>query len=209
MDLDGEGQRDRGAVGLVGRVAPIAVVFGLEDLPGEVDARAPTQAHGIGHRRDVEEGLVRRKGIRERAHLHAAVCVGDLTGTSCEAVHGMQHADPEAIAQEGCARLTADRVAQRAVCQPLDVDRRREGLGVEASQCGDVDGEGVTPVVDLLAHYSPGPGGPVAILEDDVDPAEDLLVAEPHAADVPGVVVQAQWARDEWGGHAQPALPTR
>ena len=91
------------------------MVFGLEDLAGEVDARVPAWAHGVGHRRDVKEGLVRREGIREGAHLHAAVRMGDLAGTSREAMHGMQHADSEAIAQKGCARLTAERVAQRAI----------------------------------------------------------------------------------------------
>jgi hypothetical protein len=107
------------------------------------------------------------------------------------------------------ARLTAERVADSAVGATLDVDRHREGFGIEGPVRIEPDGEGVTPIVDHFTHDAPRARGPVAILEHDVHAAQDLLVTEADASQVAGVVLEAQWPRDEGDGHAQPALPTR
>ena len=62
-------------------------------------------------------------------------------------------------------------------------------------------------IVDDLIDDVPRARRPVAVLEDDVDAAQDLLVGEAYASDVARVVVDAERTGDERPG--QSALPTR
>jgi hypothetical protein len=182
------------------------MILGLEDLPGEVQSCVAAR-HGPRHGGDIHERLVRGDGVGEGGDGARAVGVGHRAHAAREACHRMEHADAEPIAQEGFAGGAVDPVGQGAVSRPRDGPRPREMLGVECPPSAQVDREGVTTIVDDLIDDVPRARRPVAVLEDDVDAAQDLLVGEAYASDVARVVVDAERTGDERPG--QSALPTR
>ena len=83
------------------------------------------------------------------------------------------------------------RIRDRAIGSTGDDGRPGEGFGVECASSVDGDGEVPDRVVehDVIGD-DPRPSRPIAVLEDDVDAAEDFNVAEADiaqlAADVDG-----------------------
>ncbi len=206
-DLDGEGERDRGAVGLERCVAPVAVVLGLEHLAGHLDARDESGTNLVGQRPDIDEGLVRRDLHRECGLLASAGGVVDDDRAAGQG-HRVQDAQPQTVAQERGVSHTCGGEVDRAVGGTGDHDRPREVLRVERAPSGVLDPERVDVLINVDRVEDPRSCSPVAILEGEVDPTDDLGVAEPDAPQVAVVEVGAQRTGAD-DGRAQSALPTR
>ena len=196
FDRDREGQAQRRAVGLERGVGPVALVLHLEGVAFHQDFGLHAGHHAVGERPDVEEGLMGGDALRKSAVGHAAIDVRHRAWGARQG-HRVQDAEADPVALEAGARFAVEGEDDRAVGGAGDAALPEEvdvGLAV-----GDVvaDREGVGPGFDLDVGKLGADGAPVVVTDGGVDPAHDLVLAEPDVAQVAVIVQRRERPRAE------------
>ncbi len=117
---------DWGAVRFVRGVGPVALVLHLEHVALEPYLGAHARCHLVSDTPYIEERLVRRYIAREVAMLDAAVGVLHLARQPGTFLYRVQHAEPDAVAQERGACLAIQRERDGTIRAPGDASLPRE-----------------------------------------------------------------------------------
>lgn len=178
---NGEGAAEGGAISLVGRIRPVALIFHFENVALKRDARVSIPRF-VFDSADVEKRLVRRDEFREGAIFLTAIIVLDGDGLPGQ-IHWVQHAKPNAVALALAVGFAVHLKTDDAVRCAFDVGIPLE---VDAERCIDVmrgvgDEERVVVLVNLYISQLYRHGSPVLIADGGVQAAHDLAIA---AADV-------------------------
>ena len=196
VDLDRERQVDRRAVGLERRVAPVALVLGLERLSLHPHLDLDAGRHLVQDRAHVAERLVRRDTRRKRALGAVAVDQLDDARTAGARLDRMQHAQPEPVAQEARAGRAAGSLnSMRPSARPQIAAFPRVADGAPRVPCHEADPERVGLGLDHEILELGGHGDPALAAQAEVDAAQYLALPEPDPAQLAAIEHHPQRSR--------------
>ena len=188
--------RLRRAIGLEGCIAPVALIFHLEDIALHFNRRGDAGVHHFeAERPEIEERLMRGNFTRERTLFRGAVGVTDadrFTGTLRD---GMQDANADAIALEVRMRFAAERELNPAA----GIARHRAGPSIvnRPALADGIELEAERIRADLAgAKRNLGEnGGPIVIPDRGIRRAQHLVVPQADVTQERGLRFEQQRQR--------------